>query len=74
MTTRPTRLCWHLEDVLPLAEHALDAPERRITRAQALAGSAPQPALIWESEPDNDWLGSNGVPLCTPPAPGEVTR
>nr|MDT0658762.1 hypothetical protein [Micromonospora sp. DSM 115978] len=63
MTTRPTRLWWHLEDVLPLAEHALAAPERRITRAQALAGSATQPALIWESEPDNDWLGSNGVPI-----------
>jgi hypothetical protein len=63
MTTRPTRLWWHLDDVLPIAEHALAAPERRLTRAQALAGSATQPALIWESEPDNDWLGSSGVPI-----------
>jgi hypothetical protein len=63
MPARPTRLWWHLEDVLPIAEHALAAPERRLTRAQALAGSATHPALIWESEPDEDWLGSNGVPI-----------
>lgn len=27
MPTRPTRLWWHLDDVLPLAKHALAAPD-----------------------------------------------
>jgi len=63
MPTRPTRLWWYLENVLPLGEHALAAPDHRLTRAQALAKSATRESLIWECEPDGDWLSSNGVPI-----------
>ncbi|WP_327038071.1 hypothetical protein [Micromonospora maris] len=63
MPTPPKRLWWHLDDVLPLAEHALAAREHRITGQQVLAKAATKAALIWDSEPDGDWIGSNGVPL-----------
>ena len=63
MPIPPKRLWWRLDDVLPLAAHALAAPEHRITGQQALAKAATRPALIWDSEPSGDWIGSNGVPF-----------
>ena len=63
MPLPPTRLWWRLDDVLPLAEHALTAPEHRITGQQVLAKAATRPALIWNCEPSGDWISSNGVPI-----------
>ncbi len=63
MSTPPKRLWWRLDDVLPLAEHALTAREHRITGQQVLAKAATRPALIWDSEPSGDWVSSNGVPI-----------
>lgn len=56
------RIWFHLDDVVPLALHAVNSPRQAITAAQ-LAASAPLlPALIWESGPDGDTLASDGLP------------
>jgi hypothetical protein len=57
------RLWFRLDDVLPLAEHAMACPAHRITGAQALAGAALRPALVWTGTPVLDVLVSNGVPV-----------
>jgi hypothetical protein len=57
------RLWFRLEHVLPLAEHALACFDHRITGAQAQAGAASGPALIWTGTPAADRLTSNGVPV-----------
>lgn len=36
---------------LPLAEHAMACPVHRVTAAQALAGAALRPALVWAGTP-----------------------
>ncbi|WP_430788170.1 hypothetical protein [Actinoplanes sp. G11-F43] len=56
------RLWFHLDEVLPLAVHAVSTPRRGITAAGLLAGSPLLPALIWQAEPDGDTLTSNGLP------------
>lgn len=57
------RLWFRLEDVLPLAEHAIACPAHGVTAAQALAGAALRPALVWAGTPLLDVLVSNGVPV-----------
>jgi hypothetical protein len=64
---KPTRMWWHLSQVLPLAEHAMAAPAHQLTGAQVAAKAPTQPALIWTSQPSDrsaagDWLSSNGSP------------
>jgi hypothetical protein len=59
-----TRTLWlRLDDVLPLAEHAVACPTHRITRAQVHAGMPLLPALIWDGSANTDTLSSNGVPV-----------
>jgi hypothetical protein len=58
-----SRLWFRLNDVLPLAEHALACPTHRITRAQALAHAPLGPALTWTSTPVLEVLTSNGMPV-----------
>jgi hypothetical protein len=57
------RLWFRLDDVLPLAEHAMACFTHRITGAQAAAPAPSRPALIWTSTAVLDVLTSNGVPL-----------
>jgi hypothetical protein len=57
------RLWFRLDDVLPLAEHAMACPAHRITGAQTLAHAALRPALVWTGTPILDVLVSNGVPV-----------
>ena len=65
---KPTRLWWSLDEVLPLAEHAMAVPGHQLTGAQVAAWAPTQPALIWTSTPADgltpggDWLDSNGSP------------
>ncbi len=56
------RLWFRLDDVLPIAEHAMACPTHTITDAQALAQAPTYPALIWTSTPTLDILTSNGAP------------
>jgi hypothetical protein len=57
------RLWFRLDDVLPLAEHAMACFTHRITGAQAAALGPSGPALVWTSTAVLDVLTSNGVPL-----------
>jgi hypothetical protein len=57
------RLWFRLNDVLPLAEHAMACFTHRITGAQAAALAPSGPALVWTSTAVLDVLTSNGVPL-----------
>jgi hypothetical protein len=57
------RLWFRLDDVLPLAEHAMACFTHRITGAQAAALAPSGPALIWSSTAVLDLLTSNGMPL-----------
>lgn len=63
MPTPSSRLWFRLDEVYPLAEHAMACPTVRITGAQAVAGVAADPALIWTHTPDEDTLTSNGAPV-----------
>ncbi|MGC9668473.1 hypothetical protein ACNTMW_18195 [Planosporangium sp. 12N6] len=56
------RLWFRLDDVLPLAEHAMACPTHRITGAQALGLAPLRPGLIWTGTSRRDVLVSNGVP------------
>ncbi|MDZ5447271.1 hypothetical protein U2F26_31955 [Micromonospora sp. 4G57] len=58
----PHRLWFRLEDVLPLAEHALACPTHRLTRAQVAAGERNGPALTLTRTGHRGVLRSNGVP------------
>jgi hypothetical protein len=57
------RLWFRLDDVLPIAEHAMACFTHRITGAQAAALAPSGPALVWTSTAVLDVLTSNGVPL-----------
>lgn len=57
------RLWFRLDDVLPLAEHAMACSRHRITGAEALAMAPTRPALVWTGTPTMDILTSNGVPV-----------
>ncbi|MGQ5261048.1 hypothetical protein ACTWLT_09860 [Micromonospora sp. ZYX-F-536] len=57
-----TRLWFRLEDVLPLAEHALACPTHRLTGAQAAAGGSNGPALTLTYTTGTGVLRSNGIP------------
>jgi hypothetical protein len=57
------RLWFRLDDVLPIAEHAMACFTHRITGAQAAALAPSGPALIWTSTAVLDVLTSNGVPV-----------
>ena len=56
------RLWFRLDDVLPLAEHAMACTTHRLTTAQALALAPLRPALTWTGSPMMDVLVSNGTP------------
>ncbi len=58
-----THRWFRIDEVLPIAEHAMASPEQHITRAQVLAGAAQRPALIWTSTGEEDLVSSNGVPI-----------
>ncbi|MEO3780483.1 hypothetical protein ABGB16_27450 [Micromonospora sp. B11E3] len=58
----PMRLWFRVEDVLPLAEHALACPTHRLTRAQIAAGEVNGPALTLTRTGTRGVLRSNGVP------------
>ncbi|MBM0255849.1 hypothetical protein [Micromonospora sp. 4G55] len=58
-----TRLWFRIEDVLPLAEHALACPTHRLTRAQLAAGERTGPALTLTHTGTRGVLRSNGVPV-----------
>jgi hypothetical protein len=53
---------FRLDDVLPLAEHALACERHSLTSAEVLAGATTSPALIFSSNPEGAGLRSNGVP------------
>ncbi|WP_240033272.1 hypothetical protein [Micromonospora globbae] len=57
------RLWFRVEDVLPLAEHALACPTHRLTRAQLAAGEHNTPALTLRRAGSEGQLRSNGVPV-----------
>ncbi|MEU7171515.1 MULTISPECIES: hypothetical protein [Micromonospora] len=65
------RLWFRVEDVLPLAEHALACPTHRLTRAQVAAGEHNTPALILRRSGFKGELRSNGAPLWYTPHNGE---
>lgn len=56
------RLWFRLDDVVPLAEHAMACPAHKLTEAQVRAGSPLRPALTWTGTATLDILQSNGVP------------
>ncbi|GAB3861850.1 hypothetical protein [Dactylosporangium cerinum] len=56
------RLWFRLDDVLPLAEHAMACPTHQLTDAQVRAGQPLRPALYWTGSPKLDILQSNGIP------------
>jgi hypothetical protein len=56
------RLWFRLDDVLPIAEHAMACPAHTVTGAQALAQAPTCPALVWTGTPTLDILVSNGAP------------
>ncbi|MER7894294.1 hypothetical protein ABTX15_31255 [Micromonospora sp. NPDC094482] len=56
------RLWFRVEDVLPLAEHALACPTHRLTRTQLAAGKSNGPALTLTRTGARGVLRSNGVP------------
>ncbi|MFI7208485.1 hypothetical protein [Micromonospora aurantiaca (nom. illeg.)] len=58
-----TRLWFRVEDVLPLAEHALACATHRLTRAQLAAGEHNTPALTLSRAGSDGELRSNGVPV-----------
>lgn len=58
----PHRLWFRLEDVLPLAEHALACPSHRLTRAQVAASESNGPALTLTRTGTRGVLRSNGIP------------
>ncbi|MFG1892235.1 hypothetical protein ACGFIR_30765 [Micromonospora sp. NPDC049051] len=57
------RLWFRVEDVLPLAEHALACPTHRLTKAQVAAGEHNTPALTLRRAGSEGQLRSNGVPV-----------
>ena len=57
------RLWFRLDDVVPLAEHAMACVTHRVTGAQATALAPSGPALVWTSTAVLDLLTSNGVPV-----------
>jgi hypothetical protein len=62
MTAALTRLWWRLEDVLPLAEHAMACTVQARTAARTRAHAADRPALTWMSTGGMDLLTSTGEP------------
>ncbi len=62
MTIALTRLWWRLEDVVPLAEHAMACPTQARTTTQSRALAPDGPALTWTSNGGLDLLTSNGLP------------
>ncbi len=58
-----TRLWFRLDEVLPVATHAIACPSQRITAAQVRASARLRPALIWTTTDEADTLSSNGVPV-----------
>ena len=61
-SSSPSRLWFHLDDVLPLATHAAGTPRHSITREQLAAHAPILPALIWNNPSHTDTLTSNGAP------------
>lgn len=57
-----TKLWFRLDDVIPLAEHAMACTTHRLTEAQALTQAPLRPALIWNGTGGRDRLESNGIP------------
>lgn len=57
-----TRLWFHLDDVLPIAAHAMACPRHAVTAAQLQAAAPRRPALIWHGDDTHDTLASNGLP------------
>jgi hypothetical protein len=56
----PHRLWWRVTDILPLAAHAAAT-----ARHAPFPGRQPTPlypALVWTSDPNGNWLSSNGIP------------
>ncbi|MEV8504515.1 hypothetical protein AB0368_06740 [Actinoplanes sp. NPDC051475] len=62
MTAVLTRLWWRLEDVLPLAEHAMVCPTQARTGVRQRAHALEAPALTWSTTGGPDLLTSTGVP------------
>jgi hypothetical protein len=58
-----SRLWFRLDEVRPIAEHAMACPSHHLTREQVAAGARLRPALTWTPTDDGVALSSNGVPL-----------
>ncbi|MET7949058.1 hypothetical protein [Micromonospora sp. NPDC005324] len=58
-----SRLWFRIEDVLPLAEHALASPTHRLTAGQIAAGELNGPALSLTRTGERAQIRSNGVPV-----------
>ncbi|MEV4511532.1 hypothetical protein AB0K00_21470 [Dactylosporangium sp. NPDC049525] len=58
----PSRLWFRLDDVVPLAEHAMACTAHARTEAQTRAAAPLRPALTWTGTATLDILQSNGVP------------
>jgi hypothetical protein len=56
------RLYFRVDEVLPLAEHAMSCPSHGLTPEQVAAGARLRPALILTATADGIGLASNGVP------------
>jgi hypothetical protein len=58
-----TRAWFRLDEVHPVAEHAMACASHRLTTAQVRAGFPLRPALIWTAATDEqDAVSSNGIP------------
>jgi hypothetical protein len=62
MAAALTRLWFRTDEVLALAEHAMNCPTQARTGAQSAALAADGPALTWTSNGGMDLLTSNGIP------------
>ena len=56
-------LWWYLDDVLPLAEHAMACVSHRSTAEEVHAGLPQRSALVWTTTDTAHLLTSNGVPV-----------
>lgn len=59
-----TRLWFRLDEIVPIAEHAMACPHHRMTPAQLAAGHRQWAGLSWQHTAEgHDILSSNGVPV-----------
>lgn len=58
-----SRIWFRLDDIVPLAEHAMACTTHKLTGAQVCSGGPLRPALVWKGTAILDILQSNGMPV-----------